>query len=128
MKCSSVELSASLHILTLTHILACKGKRAFYDFMGGWGVGENVYNYNSVKTERDREHLHMTIYLPWPNLMLDSLVACCGVCVSVLCLCMITRCTLQMGLDGTALEQVLYCCLPYLSQHQPSKLQEVHGL
>ncbi|KAK7093641.1 hypothetical protein V1264_007349 [Littorina saxatilis] len=31
---------------------------------------------------------------------------------------------LQMGLDGAGLEQVLYCCLPYLSQHQPAKLQQ----
>ena len=33
----------------------------------------------------------------------------------------------QMGLDGAALEQVVFSCLPYLSKHQPDKLQQVHG-
>ena len=35
---------------------------------------------------------------------------------------------LQLCLDGSALEEVVQCCLPYLSQHQPSKLQQVHTL
>lgn len=30
----------------------------------------------------------------------------------------------RMGLDGAGLEQMIHSCLPYLSQNQPSKLQE----